>query len=301
MYIVFGTVVGLAALSIALAVANWFVLHSLSGRLTTIDQEIEKKSLEFDTLRKERSTGGGQQAYLAGTLAPETEDPGSATSEIQVVRNVRDGYDNAGGSHLEGTIVEMGGPAYPPAAAAYQQAPQANTLEEPYLPQAKVPPPQTVYAEPPAAEQSPEPAEPPAAAPVEDVASFSYPVEQPEAVRESEAADSGDVMAVVGDGSSEPMPPDNIIRIPIYSDEKKDADFQKVSQRLKDEFPLYQNPSVILDFSKVNFIYEKELEYLNKLAGYTAGRRIPLLFVNCDRELLARLEQHPSLHACVRG
>jgi hypothetical protein len=298
MYVVFGAVAALAALSIALAVADWFILHSLSNRLASIDQEVEKKNLEFDALRKERGNSA-QQPYLAGSLGGAADDPGEATSEIQVVRNVRDGYDDASGSpptgsHLEGTIVEMGAqshyapapqahimpqqyapptPAHAPVQAAFQQNPAPETpAVEPYgyQPQSYAPAPEPAM---PAAQ------EPPAAAP----------------------ADAGDVMDVVGEGGNEPAPPDDIIRIAVYSDEKKDADFQKVSQILKTEFPLHQSPSVILDFSQVTFIYEKEVEYLTRLTTYASGRRMPLLFVNCDRELLAAISRYPSLHACVRG
>ena len=93
-YLVVFSIIGLA---IILLIADWLYLLSLSSRITSLEQEVEKKGLEYDILKKERQSS----TELARPLVSQGEEPDQNLTKTQindneapleVVRNVRNSF-----------------------------------------------------------------------------------------------------------------------------------------------------------------------------------------------------------------
>jgi hypothetical protein len=82
-----------AAVCIALALINWFQLSSISAKIAGVEEEISKKSSEFDTLRKELQ----QQRNSPANPAPVSDSlqPIDGGGQIEVVRSVRTGFQSS--------------------------------------------------------------------------------------------------------------------------------------------------------------------------------------------------------------
>ncbi|MBD3422108.1 MAG: hypothetical protein GF398_18500 [Chitinivibrionales bacterium] len=97
MYIIYGIGGLLALVSIVVAIANWFYLASTSSKIIVIESEIQKKTTEFDSIKKEIKQQGGvtrsQSTMPAGNdlgASGEIPQPGEIDEpQIEVVRNVR--------------------------------------------------------------------------------------------------------------------------------------------------------------------------------------------------------------------
>jgi len=53
--IIISAIVFLAALSIILGIINWIFLSSTSSKIAALEEAIEKKAIEFDAIKKEKS------------------------------------------------------------------------------------------------------------------------------------------------------------------------------------------------------------------------------------------------------
>jgi hypothetical protein len=85
--IIISAIVFLAALSIILGIVNWIFLSSISSKIAALEEEIEKKAKEFDTLKKEKALQKTMPiAESPGTRGSFTEQENPA---IEIVRNVR--------------------------------------------------------------------------------------------------------------------------------------------------------------------------------------------------------------------
>jgi hypothetical protein len=92
----------LALLTVILGISNWVFLSSISSKISNMEDEIEKKTLEMDAYKKERLAFSGQGG------ASERQTQGKAAQsgdQIEIVRNVRGGgfenYDaDAGNASL---------------------------------------------------------------------------------------------------------------------------------------------------------------------------------------------------------
>lgn len=115
------------------------------------------------------------------------------------------------------------------------------------------------------------------------------PEEQPEAEEEAEVLD------VVSDQEPQERGDESAPTIIVYSPQKKDADFERVSQELREKWPASAPGRIVLDFSNVIFLYPQELSYLEQMETYARGHNVELSFTHCDTELRAILSQHPSL------
>jgi hypothetical protein len=93
--ILFFTGAGLIALlTILLGISNWVFLSSISTKISGLEDEIEKKTSELESLKKDRlATGGaqakGNQQSMAKIAQAEYSDSGS--QQIEIVRNIRGG------------------------------------------------------------------------------------------------------------------------------------------------------------------------------------------------------------------
>jgi hypothetical protein len=97
--IIISSIVFLAFLSIVIGIINWVLLSSTSSKISILEEEIEKKAKEFDSLKKERSTSGQNQQALIMEKPGDSESYSALNSfvsqvspGIEVVRNVRAGF-----------------------------------------------------------------------------------------------------------------------------------------------------------------------------------------------------------------
>ena len=98
--IIISIIVFLSFISIFLGILNWFQLVSTSSQISILEDEMEKKTKEFDTLKKERQPlqqhsfsqaiqqRGNMDNNLQSSL-PEAQNP-----PIEVVRNVGSGFQS---------------------------------------------------------------------------------------------------------------------------------------------------------------------------------------------------------------
>ena len=262
-YIIFGTVALLGIVSITLTVYAMIRSGRISSALAGLEKEIEKKELEFDTIRKERSAQPVTSVFATEPAEETTQQVAveqGDSSDIQIVRNVRGSFGSGSQPHMEQQNV----------------GPYAASIE-------------------------PAPAPQPSPAIRENVVHASGPTKPPapavrqQAVAQPAAGEDDGVMAVVADAAPAPPPLPQASVVRVYSEEKKDADFEQVSRHLSEQFRINTRPTVALDFTNVMFLYDKELAYLEKIGSYVNARKAPLYFINCEPDLLAVLNQRPSL------
>jgi anti-anti-sigma regulatory factor len=287
-YFVFGGMGAVAFLCLIFGVVNWVHLISVSSAAGRIEKEIEKKTAEFDALRKERAAA--QAALRSDGNAPvvppvAATGPGSDraagmtdTGSIQIVRNVRGTFDDAQHSHLEETTVDI----HPEQQAPGPQAPPP-VEEQPAAP----PPQKTAVLFVPGIQPAVRYDEPPA------------PAEQYSEGNVLDIVDSSDaVSAVPPTGAAAPKegPSEGrTVRIILYSHATKDADFVSAWKTISSALENTPAPTIVLDMSNILFLYEKELGYLEKILQLVTLQKGNLSLVNCENELIGILNKRPSL------
>jgi hypothetical protein len=100
--IVFYAIIGVLLLSIAFVTVNLVYHIKITSRLNNLEKEVEKKTHEFDLLKKERSPGHAAppadepldmhtkifEAPIIHETTPSAEEPPIGEDSIQIVRNV---------------------------------------------------------------------------------------------------------------------------------------------------------------------------------------------------------------------
>ncbi|MBN1756690.1 MAG: hypothetical protein JW863_00130 [Chitinispirillaceae bacterium] len=275
-------IVSVMAVSLILAVVDWIYLASLASKSSILEREVEKKSQEFDALRKDRAAGNSHIEHQAAVFesqepladTPPPEDPEEQT--IQIVRNVRGNFEQSSSYIDTAPDQDADQPhiAAPPDTSIgtleYQTVlplehdhhlddPGSNSQQYtgPYPPAEELPPPPETVA----------------------INSFQ------------------------GYGSGEesgPVRPDTAPqRLRLYSDATKDADFQQLWKNINEILQNQPDALITVDLSGINFMYEKEMEYLEKINYLLAGQGGTLTFINCDAELLELINQRPQLRSLV--
>jgi anti-anti-sigma regulatory factor len=87
----------------------------------------------------------------------------------------------------------------------------------------------------------------------------------------------------------------------LYSNAKKDTDFAAVWKQLSEILPGTPVPRIAIDFGNVMFLYDRELQYLEKFRDVVLQAGGTIAFVNCEAELVAILSTNPRLASCVSG
>jgi hypothetical protein len=119
----------LALVTIFLGISNWIFLASLSTKISQLEDEIEKKTSELETLKKERQSGSSLQFKGNQQSTDRIDQEGysdSGSQQIEIVRNIRgEGFENydkdAGHDHEY--------PQTPPAAEAAAAEQQSDVLD----------------------------------------------------------------------------------------------------------------------------------------------------------------------------
>ena len=95
---VFIIIISITVLSVILSIVDWIYLSSLASKMTLLEREIEKRSSEFDSLKKEITLNSSPA--IGGASVIESNEPFpdnlptilSNEDTIQIVRNVRGSF-----------------------------------------------------------------------------------------------------------------------------------------------------------------------------------------------------------------
>lgn len=87
--------------------------------------------------------------------------------------------------------------------------------------------------------------------------------------------------------------------LPLYSDTTKDADFQTLWKNITLILQNNSGAHISIDFSHINFLYDKEMDYLEKMNYLIANQRGRLSLVHCEQELLALIDRKPHLRTII--
>ncbi len=272
--ILFIIVISVMAISVFLSIVDWIYLSSIASKLTLLEREIEKKSLEFDALKKERTAARSAIESTASVIEPnETiiENASSAIADnfdtIQIVRNIRGNFEQSN--------------RYSPPATDNNMS-QQQVLQTPYSSD-------TVSTQ--------------SAVPYSKVSRQRRPEEvldngfqsQKEIGRVTAQSAGTDGRSTVS-GIRDQIP----FIIKLYSETTKDADFKNLWKAISARLQSGQNSSIVVDMSGINFIYEKEMDYLEKISSLLIGRGGCLQLINCDNELFTLLKNRPQLLSIVK-
>ncbi|MBN2035348.1 MAG: hypothetical protein JW768_01270 [Chitinispirillaceae bacterium] len=257
----FVAILGVLFISIVITVINWIFQSRLSARITLLEKELEKKTLEFDTLRKER---GGQPAQSEPRpfidvpaqadmpLEQESIDDGS----IKIFRNVRGTFAPAIEESVEATHVDD-------TDSGIQGWQHAIDRDD------------TGYA--------------------------SYTADQnarqdSTCGMQDQTAPS---LRPVTPGHAQAAR-ESFVAIPLLAASGQGADFNLLYQQLCEilNAPLKQN--LAFDCGGIQFLSGPELEYLEKIHQSLAAQNRPLALINCSSSLAALLRQRPNLASLVR-
>lgn len=245
MEVLFLGAIGLVtAITLLLAIMNWFYLTSIGSKVSNLEAEVEKKALEFESAKKERQALA-LASREAAQIQSEKMEPASSqsdSSQIEVVRNVR----GAGFDHVDMETNH-----------SYAGQSEMESTHDRYEQPVPVPPspPREVHLPPARMAQTP-------------TASPALPPQQQRA-----------------------------IVITLFSNAKQDTDFAAAWKKLSEMLPSSTNPEVRLDFRGVMFLYERELQYLEKFKSIILQAGGTVSFANCDPELLSILSKRPALAA----
>ncbi len=281
----FTIIVSVMIVSLILAIVDWIYLASLSSKSSILEREVEKRSQEFDALKKDRSAERSpvqSQATVIGSNdplinTPPSENPGEDT--IQIVRNVRGSFELSDNfTHSSNGESED----IPPIAAPPDTS--IGTLEystvTPYshndYPEESVPAQQKYQPDPPQSTHQP-------MKPAGGNDGYSPPPH----------SDNGFQTRAT-------MPYNPPQQLQLYSDATKDADFQLLWKNINDILQQQPSAPITVDLTGVHFMYEKEMEYLEKINYLLSSQGGTLSFINCDAELQEMINQRPQLRSLVQ-
>jgi hypothetical protein len=303
----------LGAAALLLGIIDWFMASSLGSRLNFLEQELEKRSLDLQNpppATQPQSDQHQSRVILEDTtttpmnLAAQTmpsarPEPSPQQNQIQVVRSVRNAY--AEDPRLETSIIQC---CPSPHEQPNHPTPQPPS-DQPFInhsadlfvaAQSSGYPPQDHLA----------PQQPPLAPPQiepQQIPQAQTPLwadRQPPQIQPAPPAADSDIMAVVEDDGGQIATQSPTLLLQVYSETHKDADFEQLSKEFQNRFQTSNASQVLLDFSRVIFLYEKELGYLEQLAAFLHGRGTQLLFINAAAELTQLLKTRPTLFECIR-
>jgi hypothetical protein len=203
----------LALVTIFLGISNWVLLSSLSAKISNLEDDIEKKTLELEAFKKEHQASKTDQSMERTDQSGYSQPP---SQQIEIVRNVRGGgFEN-------------------------------------------------------------------------------YDAQAPSAPEQR-----SDVLDVVDETTTTAR--SNAMTLSLYSNAKKDTDFAAVWKQLSEILPGTPAPRIAIDFSNVMFLYDRELQYLEKFRDVVLQAGGTIAFVNCEAELVAILQTNSRLASCVNG
>lgn len=270
--ILFIIVISITAVSVFLSIVDWVYLASLASKTTLLEREVEKKSLEFDAIKKERYAAQNSSEGSASVIESNEPTPGStlpsvmgSDDTIQIVRNVRGNFEQTEPyiQHIQD---------FSPQPPVFRSPSPSNSAPHEYPDH------------------------------YETVSQVNRSQKLPDnRLQPSIETDKFSLPPVGSDNSSDAITmQQHACILKLYSETTKDADFQTLWKEITAQLQTRQNPHIIIDLAGINFMYDKEMDYLEKIKCLLAGRGGSLGFINCDHELLALFDNRPQLRSIVQ-
>ena len=266
--LLFVIAISIMAVSVFLAIIDWIYLASLGSKTTLLEREVEKKSLEFDAIKKERynihhSTESSASVIESSELLQgNTSLPPMTEGEdtIQIVRNVRGSFERT--EQSTHNVEECRDTPPAPGSPIQPQSADANRFFSPHgsLRTSDGPDEESVQS-----------------------GSSAFP----------------EFEGVFDEAPLQTNQSDSYI-LKLYSETTRDADFQTLWKEITAIFQARQRPSIILDLAGINFMYDKEMDYLEKIKYLLAGQGGSFGFINCDNELRALFNNRPELQSIIQ-
>jgi hypothetical protein len=215
-FIIISAIILFTCISIVLGIVNWAKLSSASSQISNLEEAIEKKTKEFDTLKKERQTTphvlysdvARRDGLADGEEPLHKSEP--AHAPIEIVRSLPTGFKVVG--------VESMPTSHPFSATVpddFQKMPDSMRSET--------------------------------------------------------------------------------VEITLFSQTKKDTDFASAWKTLSAHLSASTSPQIVLNFKDVMFLYEKELDYLEKILEVVAKAHGSITFSNYHNELRSILSSRPAI------
>gem|GEM_PF-1317600 len=289
-------IISITVVSVILAIIDWIHLASLASKTTLLEQEVEKKAIEFDALKKERSSNighGGATIIESPETIPDGPTPSmddtsapSTSDTIQIMRNVRGTFQK----QAEIIPCKEGSVEYQIQSVAeqepLQQTPSYAAAASPTQPL----PPNPIHHQ--HAMNIPNAPDTASLYLTEDYKrQFATAAQNPE---------SSQYDLSVSHPARKPSSGAGAIRIALFSENTKDADFQALWNGITSILETRPQPSVAIDMRNINFMYDKEMDYLEKINYLLSAQGGKLSLMNCDAELLALLNNRPALRSIVQ-
>lgn len=247
----------LTAIAVILTVSNLFYIVSVSVKSNELEQEINKKAMEFDNLKKERSSVPHPEQPISTEQIPEQnyQEPSSLSEDpIQIMRNVGGSFEEADKpSHLKHTQPEM-----------------VNSNNDFY----------------------------PAVNPNEQLMSNSNGLDVIPVINNYSTPEyETDILATVNETESAE---DHYIILQLYSESAKDADFESLWKKVSVLLQSVDTSDIGIDFTGINFLYNKEINWLIKIYQITSNLNKRIHLLNCDEELVSILSNNMQLKPLIQ-
>jgi hypothetical protein len=221
---IIAAIIIMAAVSIILGIINWAKLSITSSKISILEEAVEKKTKEFDSLKKERQVmvshaeppllPAGKPEPMDTPVQPQVYTPESSNTPIEVFRSSPTGFKNV--------LME----------SANAPVPEAEVLD---------------------------------------------------VVDKHEIASDSHLL------------PNESIEILLFSDMKKDTDFAAAWKKLISHLSASSHPRVIINFKNVLFLYDKELNYIEKMLDVIMKAKGAVKFTHYHKELHSILSSRPAL------
>ena len=288
--IVFIIIIFVLVLSVVLSIVDWIYLTSLSSKCLFLEGEIEKKTTEFDSLKREKYSSDISPSGSISVIEsnePLTTDSvqqtNSAEDTIQIVRNIRGNFEQS--EHFTHSIENFETPSQP-----HPSTLQNHTLS---VSQA-LPTLETKQVFPYHSEKSENNQDDESTAPQSQPDTFGEPK------NDRLYDDTLNCSQTPSPIQTSPPNTETDILCPLYSPTLRDADFQFLWKQITEVLKVRQKPLITIDFTNINFIYDKEMDYLEKINYLIADQGGILHFINCDNELLTLFQKKPLLYSLTK-
>jgi hypothetical protein len=257
------------SLSILISIINVVLQTRITSRIALLEKELEKKSLTFDALKKERVSLYAQAQHdapavdLSTQLEAPTEPQLVDDGEIRVMRNVRGTFAPVSEERSPGLTTEM--PIESTHVEAIGNVPVRKTAQ--------------------AAAASPEDFP-------DDTKRWMQGV-HPAAPRSPAPAARGHDPQVPAANNAPAV-------IALFSRASGGADFNVLYNNLIAALKTRSTQTIAFDCGGIQYLSGPEIEYLGKIYHSLVSQNRKLLLVNCSNELEALLQQQQELASLIR-
>jgi hypothetical protein len=257
------------SLSIIISIINVVLQTRITSRIALLEKELEKKSLTFDSLKKERASLYAQAKHdvpavdLSTQLEVPTEPQLVDDGEIRVMRNVRGTFAPVSEERSTGLEAEM--PIESTHVEAIGNAPVRKKTHVASAPSDNFP---------------------------DDTKRWMQDV-HPAAPRPS-------APAAMRHGPPAPAANNAPVVIALFSQASGGADFNLLYNNLIAALKTRTTQTIAFDCGGIQYLSDPELEYLEKIYRSLISQNRKLLLVNCSNELGDLLQRQPELASLIR-